>query len=145
MPSSKWNKRPTARRSPSICIAPAGSCLPFYDGRLPYRLAGVARWLDLDPLGPINAAGLITTAPRTIGGLYLGRTTFQYGQLGVIIQDDWPSPTAGVQIWVTDPFWGYQAFNFGTVAMPLDENFDTGQLTSTHIPNYDVRQAWFME
>ena len=145
MPSSKWNKRPTARRKPSICIAPAGSCLPFYDGRLPLRLNGVARWLDLDPLGPINAAGWIATARRTPGGLYAGQTPYSLGLLGVAIQDHYATPSAAVTIWVTHPIWGYQSFDLGTIAMPLDRNFDTGQLTFTHIPNYDLRQAWFLE
>lgn len=143
MTSSKFNARPVPRRKPSICIAPAGSCLPAFDRRLPPNLYGVVGWKDLDPVGEMDAADMIRTLPRTGGGVYAGHVHIPPVTLGATITDLWPTPTVLVQISYQDPFWGYMTHDFDPVHMPIDEPFNTRMLRTTFIPGKDYRYAWF--
>lgn len=143
--SSKFNQRPFRRRRPPICIAPPKPALLDYDGRLPPKLTGFLQWLDLDPLGEMNAAAIITTIPRDGAGLYVGQATFGAVTLGVRVQDNHPAASVDVRITYQDPFWGLLTYDFPTTPMPLTQNFDTRLLTATFIPATDLRVARFME
>lgn len=145
MPGSKFNKRPVARRRPAICIAPAGSCLPVYDGRLPDWVSGMVNWTDLDPVDPHSAAGIVRLGPRSATGKYSGHIHLPPVILGAEIQDNYPTPSATVSLRYWDPFWLQLTFYFPTCPMPLDEPFDTHLLTQITIPLYDFRKCRFAE
>lgn len=144
MPSSKFNKQPVARRRPAICIAPAGSCLPAVDPRRPEYIHGCIQWLDLDPLGPADSIAILRAGPRQLGGEYSGEVTLENARLGVILKDEWPTPTCIVQIWLFDPWRPPEYFTWPDVPLPLEKDFDTHLLTYIHIPAYDLRMARFM-
>lgn len=142
---SKFNKRPVARRKPSVCIAPAGSCLPLYDSRLPEHLIGYLQWRDLDPLEPIDAAAFLRTEARTPGGAYHCHYDSLTFQIGAIVQDNYPTPTVHVLMYVFDVWRLPEWFSFLDVPMPLDKPFDTHLLTKTFLPGTDLRVARFTE
>lgn len=145
MTSSRFNQRPVPRRKPSICIAPAGSCLPEYDRRRPPNLYGLIHWRDLDPVSPMDAGGLIITGLRSPAGEYHGQQTVDLVTIGANISDQWPTPIVNVQIFYDDAFWGYQTHNFPPVDMPIDEPFNTRLLQTIFSHGIDFRDAWFNE
>lgn len=145
MTSSKFGQRPPPRRKPSICIAPAGSCLPEYDRRRPLNLYGLVHWKDGDPIHKMHAGGLVITGPRSPAGEYHGEMTVDDVTIGANITDHWPTPIVDVQIFYVDAYWGYQAHNFPPVDMPIDEPFNTRLLETIFIHGIDFRDAWFNE
>lgn len=145
MTSSRFNQRPVPRRKPSICIAPAGSCLPLYDRRRPPQLHGLVHWKDLDPISPMHAAGCVTTGLRSPTGFYSGQVSYLQAIVGANIQDNWPAPTVDVQLYYQDAFWGLLTHDFPTVDMPIDQPFNTRLLSTVFIHGIDFRDAWFNE
>lgn len=108
-------------------------------------LRGMVDWTDLDPVSPMKAAGLVTLGPRTVDGWYHGHIHLPPVLLGAEIHDNYPTPTADVTLIYSDPFWGYQIWDFPTCPMPLDQPFDTHLLTYVNVPGTDYRKCRFAE
>ena len=145
MPSSKFNQTPVPRRRPAICVAPLGSCAPPYDRRRPPSLSGYIHWVNADPEQPVYSFGLIHCPHRDAGGTYMGETELKTSRLGVIIADQYPTPSAIVAIWIFDQWRRPEWHTWPDVPMPLDKPFDTRLLTTIYIPGNDFRIAQFNE
>lgn len=141
MVTNTFNSSNPRPNPPAYCWyrkVPLPPILPLFPAP---ELNGYARWTDLDPLAPCDVA-IFTTLQRTAGQwLWTGGITKGAVTLFIALHRTADPQPWRLEIRVYDPWRTPEIAVWEPLTMQLEPAWDTGLLTSVHIPAIDFREA----
>ena len=143
MPSSKFNQRPTPRRRPAICIAPAGSCLQPYELFFPEKAFGFVTAVDVPPPVAYNWHACFNTQKMATPPSYYQIRFWDEGRLEVLIQEQFPLPLWNLTLSITLEGQPPGTIEWTNIFIDPSKAFDTGLLTRIIVPGINYYRARF--
>lgn len=139
MPSSKFARRPTARKVPAICKKPPLIPFPALPLTSPDRLVATALWYDLDPLAYTKIEQTITLTQQGGPHAYAGAGPKTPDYLTCTAERIGPGPNWSFTLRIYNAFHNGWPYTWSPVHVDPDQPFHSGLLWDTVIPGQDYR------